>query len=119
MRLARAQFRLTKLFRLAAVGWEMALVARHANAAVEFTDPLPLGPLEAKLLADAADGRFQNFTLIAAALGASGVAEGEQLGPYHKGYLAWLVRAREACSPLDPPAMRAQKIFELMHREIL
>ncbi len=119
MQLPRFPISRTASVRLAIAASVLTLSARWAAATVQFADPLPLGPLEAQLLADAEHGQFRHFALIDAALIASGAADAEHLRAYHDRYVAWLARAREACNPADSPLVRTQTLFEFMHREIL
>lgn len=79
----------------------------------------PLSQLEEALFADAADGRWDQHSLLRAALVASGVNDVEALKRYEL-QMAHLVEELAgtqtvAGSPLD----RARLVFEFMHRRIL
>ena len=82
-----------------------------------------LTPLETKLFADAADGRFDSHTLLAAALIAGGCDDTEAL----QGYVASFDKAAaelraelERSNALEAtPHRRAQLVLEFLHRRIL
>ncbi len=90
-----------------------------AEAAISFPDPLPLAPLEARMLVDAADGGFRQFSLIDAALVASGVNREAALDEYRQKYAAWSAEARSVVDRETAPLDRARALFQFMHREIL
>jgi tetratricopeptide (TPR) repeat protein len=79
----------------------------------------PIGPLEKRLFADAADGRWHEHTLLAAALLASGVDHPETLHRYQRQVAELVDELRRSGEVAGPPLERAQAIFEFMHRRIL
>ena len=87
--------------------------------AISFPDPLPRAPLEARMLVDPADGKFQQFSLIEAALIASGVDRASKLESYERKYAAWLSAVRRLTKNEESPLRRLEVLFEFMHREIL
>ncbi|HEY2148127.1 MAG TPA: hypothetical protein VGH32_09330 [Pirellulales bacterium] len=96
-----------------------ALAPRLALSAISFPDPLPLTPLEARMLVDAADGGFRQFSLIDAALVASGVNREPALDEYRQKYAAWSAEARSVVDRETAPLDRARALFQFVHREIL
>jgi tetratricopeptide (TPR) repeat protein len=88
-------------------------------AAVSFPDPLPLSPLESRMLADPAAGQFRQFTLIEAALVASGFDRADEFEHYRQRYAEWRDEARRICRSEKSPERRAELLFDFMHREIL
>ncbi len=112
---------ISRLARLSciAIGLVLALTPGALTAEAAFADPLAPSALEADLLTEADAGRLQRFSLIEAALVASGADQPEQLRGYRRKYEAWRDAARAVCRPESLPRQRAQAIFEFMHREIL
>jgi tetratricopeptide (TPR) repeat protein len=109
-----------RLFRI--VGLTIAsliLAPPSARAAFNFPDPSPLAPLEARMLADPSAGNFQQFSLIEAALIASGVDQVSKLESYERKYAAWLAAVRRLSRSKESSLRRAEVLFEFMHREIL
>jgi tetratricopeptide (TPR) repeat protein len=103
-----------------AVGCLLAISGpRPASAAVSFPDPLPNSPLESRMLADPAAGQFRQFTLIEAALVASGVDRPDELERFRQRYVVWRDAARQICRSQKSPERRAELLFDFMHREIL
>lgn len=96
-----------------------ALGPRPARAAISFPDPLALSPLEARMLVDSAGGGFRHFSLIDAALVASGVNREAALDEYRQKYAAWSAEARSIVDRETAPLDRARALFQFMHREIL
>ncbi|HKD35614.1 MAG TPA: tetratricopeptide repeat protein [Pirellulales bacterium] len=92
--------------------------ARFLRAAVSFPDPQPLAPLEAQMLVDAADGKLGRFSLIDAALVASG-ANRETLDLYRQKYAGLSAAAQHLAERQTTPLARARALFEFLHREIL
>jgi len=77
------------------------------------------GPLEKRLLADAADRRLDEFSLLEAALIASGVQSVEALRHYRQRHAALLEQLRRSLPADGSPQQRAEAIFEFMHRQVL
>jgi tetratricopeptide (TPR) repeat protein len=92
---------------------------RASQAAISFPDPLPLAPLEAQMLVDAADGGFRQFSLMDGALVASGASNEAPLDAYRQRFTAWCSEARRVAANEEWPLDRARAVFEFMHREIL
>ena len=92
---------------------------RRLLAAISFPDPLPRAPLEARMLVDPAAGKFQQFSLIEAALIASGVDRVPKLESYERKYAAWVAAVRRLTQNEESSLRRAEVLFEFMHREIL
>jgi tetratricopeptide (TPR) repeat protein len=104
----------------AVLAFAAALCAsRVSRAAISFPDPLPLAPLEAQMLVDAADGGFRQFSLLDAALVASGANSEAALETDRQKLAAWSAEARRVAASEASPLQRARAIFEFMHREIL
>ena len=78
-----------------------------------------LGELERRLLADAADRRWDNHTLLAAALIAGGVEGQKQLEHCVSRFNALADEAAKLAAKQTDPEIRAQQIFDFMHRKIL
>ena len=70
-------------------------------------------------MAEADAGRLEQYTLIEAALIASGADNPEELDRYRRKYEIWREAAKAACLSGDSPRHRAEALFEFMHREIL
>ena len=79
----------------------------------------PLRPLEVELFADAADGRLHRYSLLSAALVASGVDRPETLRQWEGRLDALLAELGDAMPVTGTPQEQAQAIFEFMHRRIL
>ena len=75
--------------------------------------------LEKRLFADAADGRLDQFSLLEAALIASGVEETKTLQRYRQRQAALLGELRSSGKLTGPPRRRAQVVFEFMHGRVL
>jgi hypothetical protein len=97
----------------------VTVASQPVRGAVAFPDPLALSPLEAPMLADPADGEFRQFSLIEAALIASGVDRDEDLRRYLERYSAWREQARQICEREHSQLRQAQALFEFLHRQIL
>lgn len=94
-------------------GWSGA---GHTAALVTLEGPLSLR--EWRLLGDGADGRWDEHSLLEAALVASGVDREDVLVHYQRQaaeLLAELVRS----GPSEDPRRRAQEVFEFLHRRVL
>jgi tetratricopeptide (TPR) repeat protein len=89
------------------------------RAAVAFPDPLELAPLEAQMLADAADGAFHSCSLVEAGLIASGIVRPDDLERHLARYAAWRKQAQRLCARETSQLAQAQVLFEFVHREIL
>ncbi|NLE40146.1 MAG: hypothetical protein GX621_19200, partial [Pirellulaceae bacterium] len=81
--------------------------------------PVVLSPLEQRLFADAADGRFDEHTLISAALVAAGVEHPAEITYYQRRVDAMIDRLACSGKVAGSPRQRAQVVFEFMHREML
>ncbi len=89
------------------------------RAAVTFPDPFELAPLEARMLADAADGAFRSCSLVEAGLIASGIVRPDDLERHLARYAAWRKHAQRLCTHETSQLAQAQVLFEFIHREIL
>ena len=78
-----------------------------------------VGPLEKRLFADAADGRWDEHDLLTASLLASGVDQPEALHRYQRQVAALVEELRRSGAVSGSPLDEAQAIFEFMHRRIL
>ena len=78
-----------------------------------------VGPLEKRLFADAADGRWDEHDLLTASLLASGVDQPEALHRYHRQVAALVDELRRSGAVAGSPIDEARAIFEFMHRRIL
>jgi tetratricopeptide (TPR) repeat protein len=78
-----------------------------------------LSPLERGLFADAADGRWDDHTLLQAALVASGVADVETLSRYEKQVARLVVELERSGVAAGSPESKARAVFEFMHERIL
>ena len=78
-----------------------------------------LSRLERGLFTDAADGRWDEHSLLGAALVASGVADVEALGRYQAHFDELADELEESGRVTGSPRRRAQALFERMHRRIL
>ncbi|MGD0655503.1 MAG: tetratricopeptide repeat protein [Thermoguttaceae bacterium] len=75
--------------------------------------------LEQRLFADAADGRLDEFSLLDAALIASGVDNTAELGRYRRRMAAWVEQLRRKGGLDGSPQERVEAIFEFLHGKIL
>jgi tetratricopeptide (TPR) repeat protein len=75
--------------------------------------------LEQRLFADAADGRLDEFTLLDAALIASGVKDSAELVRYRKRMAAWAEELKQSGSAGGSPRQRVEVIFAFLHGKIL
>ncbi|HYW79554.1 MAG TPA: hypothetical protein VE890_08250 [Thermoguttaceae bacterium] len=80
-----------------------------------------VSPLEQRLVADAADGRLDEHSLIRAALVASGVGREKALADYLRRYDKLVERLRHTSSvtSADTPQARAEAVFEFLHTRLL
>jgi tetratricopeptide (TPR) repeat protein len=106
-------------FAVALVCLWVAVSSPRLPAAVAFPDPVSLAPLESRMLADPTDGEFRRFSLIEAALVASGVERGDELDRYAEKYAVWLEQTRRNCRREKSQLRQAEALFEFMHRQIL
>ncbi len=75
--------------------------------------------IEQRLFADAADGRWDEHSLLVAALVASGVRQPEVLARYELQVAARVAELDRSGRMNGPARVRAQTLFEFMHRRIL
>jgi tetratricopeptide (TPR) repeat protein len=75
--------------------------------------------LEERLFADAADGRWDEHSLLAAALVASGVEDQQHLDGYLARVAAAADELRRSGEVAGPPQRQAQAVLEFLHRNIL
>lgn len=78
-----------------------------------------LCPLEQALFADAADGHWDDYSLLGAALVASGVADLESLRRYEMQMVALATELEQSGKVAGPPRERARAVFEFMHQRVL
>ena len=79
----------------------------------------PLCRLEQGLFADAADGRWDEHTLLGAALVASGVSDAGRLKGYQMQMADWAAELERSGQVAGPPQAKAQAVLEFMHQRIL
>ena len=79
----------------------------------------PLSGLETRLFADAADGRWDAHSLLAASLVASGVSDPAALGRHQARFAELVAELRRSGRVTGPPRQQAQAVFEFMHRRML
>ena len=79
----------------------------------------PQNVLEERLLADAADGRLDEFSPLGAALVASGVEDADCLRRYQQKAAALADQLRRSGKLTGTPRQRVEAIFEFMHRRVL
>jgi len=75
--------------------------------------------LEARLLADAADGRLDQWTLIPAALVAGGVDDEAALARYTQRCQTWSATVRAAVGTRDAARQRAAALLDWMHGQAM
>ena len=102
-----------------ALAYCAVLSSQPLPAAVAFPDPLELPPRKARMLADPIDGTFHQFSLIEAALIASGAESDKELQHDLERYGAWHRQAWQICRRETSQLGQAQALFEFLHREIL
>ncbi len=78
-----------------------------------------LSRVEERLFADAADAAWDNHSLLAAALVASGVDQEDRLVYYQLVVGQWVDELRRSRRMTGAPARQAQELLEFMHRRIL
>jgi tetratricopeptide (TPR) repeat protein len=78
-----------------------------------------LNPLEDRLFADAADGRWDDHSLLAASLVASGVSDRRQVGSYEDKVARLIDELRRSGVVAGSPRQKAEAIFEFLHRRVL
>lgn len=76
-------------------------------------------PLEAEMLADAADGRLDRHTLLSAALIASGIVDATALQRQEAVFRAALQRLHQRLADSHCLQQKAQAVFQFMHQELL
>lgn len=95
---------------------------RHRALLREKTSPiafLALTPLEQHLFADAADGRWDDHSLLTASLVASGLGDSQQLHDYEAKVAGLIDELRRSGTVSGSPREKAQAIFEFLHRRVL
>ena len=97
--------------------WSMLLAALIA-ADAGVPDSLEQRPLEQRLIADARDGRLDQFSLFEAALIGSGVAGEDELRQRSAEFGAIAQQLRAACDG-QPAAAQVQSIFHFTHQRFL
>lgn len=78
-----------------------------------------LSPLEQSLFADAADGRWDQHSLLAAALVASGLADDEALNRHERQVANWIGELKNSSQDAGSAREKARVVFEFMHRRLL
>jgi len=78
-----------------------------------------LSPLEHDLFADAADGRWDEHSLVGAALVASGVVDPEAISRYQRQLARLAGELEQSGTVSGSPAEKARAVFEFMHGRIL
>jgi len=78
-----------------------------------------LCPLEEALFADAADGRWDEHSLLRAALVASGTLDDEALGRYETQVDRLAAELEQSGRMTGPPRSKAQALLEFMHASVL
>jgi tetratricopeptide (TPR) repeat protein len=94
-----------------------ALDAPRAEAAAAFIGSL--NGLEQRLFDDAADGRLDDHSLLAAALIAAGVDDAETLRRYEDRAAALARELTDSAKPAGSPQAQAERVFEFLHRRVL
>ncbi len=79
----------------------------------------PLAPLEERLFADAADGRLDRHSLLAAALVAGGTLDETAIRRYEARLAALADELARSGKVAGTPRAQARAIFEFLHRRIL
>jgi tetratricopeptide (TPR) repeat protein len=79
----------------------------------------PTTRLERELFADAADGRLDRHTPLAAALIATGQADSDQIRNLEQRFDAWIAELETSRDVEAEPLAEARAIFEFMHRQML
>lgn len=79
----------------------------------------PLSDLEVRLFDDAIDSKWDNHSLIQAALIAGGVQDAARLAEATSRFNALAAKAAASIEKGAPGEMSARKLFDFMHREIL
>lgn len=78
-----------------------------------------LSVLEQQLFTDAADGRLDDFSLLGAALIASGVDDPSTIRHYEERVAGWASELRKQGCLDHAPRQQAEAIFAFLHRRIL
>jgi tetratricopeptide (TPR) repeat protein len=79
----------------------------------------PLSVLEQRLFADATDGQLDEFSLLDAALIASGVKDTAELGRYRERMAAWAEELKHSGGADGSPRQQVEAIFTFLHGKIL
>jgi tetratricopeptide (TPR) repeat protein len=79
----------------------------------------PLSVLEKRLFTNAADGRLDDFSLLDAALIASGVDNSDELGRYRGRMAAWAEELKSSGGLNGSPRRQIEAIFDFLHSKIL
>jgi tetratricopeptide (TPR) repeat protein len=111
------------------IGLGLATVAQAPSKALGQAAPLPaelpawirldLGPAEAPLLADAADGRLDDHDLLAAALVADRIGDPMTQDRYRRQFDGWIAELRPELAGESDPAARGQAVFRFLQRRVL
>jgi tetratricopeptide (TPR) repeat protein len=80
---------------------------------------LRLSPLEERLFADAADGRWDGHSLLTASLVASGVTDGQVLRRYEDQVTGLIEELHRSGAVEGTPRQKAQAALEFLHRRVL
>lgn len=73
------------------------------------------GHLELRLFEDAADGRWDDHSLLAAALVASGASDATSLQRYEARFAQWVAELRRSGRVTGSPRQKAEAVFAFMH----
>jgi tetratricopeptide (TPR) repeat protein len=98
---------------------QRALSGRATAMGHAFEAIVPDNPLEARLLADARDGRLDEHSLLAAALIAEGLTDAADIVRRERLLDAWARELRRSEPLADSPRERARQVLRFMHRRIL
>lgn len=79
----------------------------------------PLSSLERELFADAADGRLDRHSALAAALIATGQADADQIRHFEERLESRIAQLEENREARGDPLAEAAAIFEFLHRQVL
>lgn len=99
--------------------WVRMPSAAQANEPARAPRIHPRMALEARLLEDGADGRYDRLGLISAALIAGGAADEAQLHKRQNHLDRHVQTLRDECATLSSPRDRAAAALALLHRELL
>jgi tetratricopeptide (TPR) repeat protein len=96
-----------------------ALMLVAVPLSAEPVDLTHASQLERQLFADARDGALDDYTMIDAALIASGLPDEDALSLYRKKYKSLLSGARRIANREDTDYARARSVFEYLHKKTL